>query len=157
MRPAGLGYSRKRRGRVSRLGRGRQVRKRQDAHQSLVAVDDRQPADLLFAHVAGDVCRLLFPGAPEFTTPAHRDQTFLKREDEVWSAWIPLGDCPRMQGSLAVLPRSNHAVPPPGSRWRRFDFSAGDVLFVNSLTLHRALPNRSAEIRVSVDFRFCRA
>ena len=73
------------------------------------------------------------------------------------SAWIPLGDCPRMQGSLAVLPRSNHAVPPPGSRWRRFDFSAGDVLFVNSLTLHRALPNRSAEIRVSVDFRFCRA
>jgi len=105
----------------------------------------------------GDVCRLLFPGAPEFTTPAHRDQTFLKREDEVWSAWIPLGDCPSMQGSLAVLPRSNHAVPPPGSRWRRFDFSAGDVLFVNSLTLHRALPNRSAEIRVSVDFRFCRA
>ena len=105
----------------------------------------------------GDVCRLLFPGAPEFTTPAHRDQTFLKRDDEVWSAWIPLGECPRRQGSLAVLPRSNWPTPPQGAHWVRFDFAAGDVLFVNSLTLHRALPNRSAEIRVSVDLRFCRA
>ena len=105
----------------------------------------------------GDVCRLLFPDAPEFTTPPHRDQTYLKREDEVWSAWIPLGDCPRSQGSLAVLPRSNHDGLAPGARWRGFDFAAGDVLFVNSLTLHRALVNRSAEIRISVDLRFCRA
>lgn len=105
----------------------------------------------------GDVCRLLFPGAPEFTTPAHRDQTFLKRDDEVWSAWIPLGDCTRQQGSLAMQPRSNHTLPVPGVRWRRFDFAAGDVLFVNSMTLHRALPNHSSDIRVSVDLRFCRA
>jgi hypothetical protein len=28
------------------------------------------------------------------------------------------------------------------------------VLFVHSLTLHRALVNRSAEIRVSVDYRY---
>jgi hypothetical protein len=106
----------------------------------------------------GDVCRLLFPEAPEFTTPPHRDQTYMKRADEVWSAWIPLGDCPRLQGSLAVLPRSNqiglgNAVP-RGARWRCFDFAAGDVLFVHSLTLHRSLVNRSAEIRVSVDYRY---
>ena len=112
------------------------------------AVRDRQ----------GDVCRLLFPAAPEFTTPPHRDQTHMKRADAVWTAWIPLGDCPRRQGSLAVLPRSNqlglgNAVP-RGARWRRFDFAAGDVLFVHSLTLHRALVNRSAEIRVSVDYRY---
>lgn len=112
------------------------------------AVRDRQ----------GDVCRILFPGAPEFTTPPHRDQTFLKRADPVWSVWIPLADCPRRQGSLAVLPRSNRlepvAAPPRGARWRRFDFAAGDVLFVHSMTLHRALENRSAEIRVSVDYRY---
>jgi ectoine hydroxylase-related dioxygenase (phytanoyl-CoA dioxygenase family) len=112
------------------------------------AVRDRQ----------GDVCRLSFPAAPEFTTPPHRDQTYTKRADEVWTAWIPLGDCPRRQGSLAVLPRSNqlglgNAVP-RGARWRCFDFAAGDVLFVHSLTLHRALVNRSAEIRVSVDYRY---
>jgi hypothetical protein len=108
----------------------------------------------------GDVCRVLFPGAPEFATPAHRDQTFLRRADEVWTAWIPLGDCPRRQGSLAVVPRSNRlglvTLVPRGARWRRFDFAAGDVLFVHALTLHRALVNRSAEIRVSVDYRYSR-
>lgn len=106
----------------------------------------------------GDVCRLIFPGAPEFATPTHQDQTFLKRADEVWSAWIPLGDCPRRQGSLAVVPRSNQlglvTAVPRGARWRRFDFAAGDVLFVHPLTLHRALVNRSTAIRVSVDFRY---
>jgi hypothetical protein len=115
------------------------------------AVRDRQ----------GDVCRLLFPGAPEFATPPHRDQTYLQRPDEVWTAWIPLGDCPRRQGSLAVLPRSNRSgsanLALHGARWRRFDFAAGDVLFVHSLTFHRALVNRSAEIRVSVDYRYSRA
>ena len=112
------------------------------------AVRDRQ----------GDVCRVMFPGAPEFATPAHQDQTFLKRADEVWTAWIPLGACPRRQGSLAVLPRSNRlglaAAAPRVPRWRSFDFAAGNVLFVHALTLHRALVNRSAEIRVSVDCRY---
>ncbi len=108
----------------------------------------------------GDVCRMMFPGAPEFATPPHQDQTFLKRADEVWSAWMPLGDCPRRQGSLAVVPRSNHlgllTAIPRGVRWRYFDFAAGDVLFVHSLTIHRALANRSEEVRVSADFRFSR-
>jgi ectoine hydroxylase-related dioxygenase (phytanoyl-CoA dioxygenase family) len=115
------------------------------------AVRDRQ----------GDVCRVMFPCAPEFATPAHRDQTYTNRTDDVWTAWIPLGDCPRRQGSLAVLPRSNRpglaAAAPGGARWRSFDFAAGDVLFVHALTLHRALVNRSAEIRVSVDYRYSRA
>ena len=106
------------------------------------------------------MCRVLFPGAPEFATPAHRDQTYLKRAGEVWTAWIPLGDCPRRQGSLAVLPRSNRlglaAAVRRVPRWRSFDFAAGDVLFVHALTLHRALVNRSAEIRVSVDYRYSR-
>src|SRR5690242_6682798 len=30
----------------------------------------------------GDVCRVLFPDAPEFTTPPHQDQYFFKRADE---------------------------------------------------------------------------
>jgi hypothetical protein len=114
------------------------------------AVRDRQ----------GDVCRICLPGAPEFATPPHQDQTYLKRPDDVWTAWIPLGDCPRRQGSLAVVPRSNRlglvSKVPRGARWRRFDFAAGDVLFVHALTLHRALVNRSAEIRVSVDCRYSR-
>ena len=109
----------------------------------------------------GDVCRVMFPGAPEFTTPPHQDQTYLQREHDIWIAWIPLGDCPRRQGSLAVVPRSNQLglspAVPRGARWRGFDFVAGDVLFVHSLTWHRALVNRSSEIRVSVDFRYASA
>lgn len=108
----------------------------------------------------GDVCRILFPGAPEFATSPHQDQTFLKRPDEVWSAWIPLGDCPPRQGSLAVVPRSNRlglvSAMPCGLRWRSFDFAAGDVLFIHPLTIHRALVNRSEDIRVSLDFRYSR-
>jgi len=64
---------------------------------------------------------------------------------------------PALAGSLAVLPRSNHpALVPKDSRWRHFDFRAGDVLFVNAHTLHRALPNRSTNLRVSADLRFSR-
>jgi len=106
----------------------------------------------------GDVCRVVFPGAPEFTTPPHQDQMFLKRPYEVWSAWMPLGDCRREMGSLSVLSGSakygETSAPPAGLRWRNFDFRAGDVLLVNAMTWHRALVNRSTEIRVSVDFRY---
>jgi ectoine hydroxylase-related dioxygenase (phytanoyl-CoA dioxygenase family) len=109
----------------------------------------------------GDVCRVVFPDAPEFATPAHQDQTYLKRTDEVWAAWIPLEDCPRRQGSLAVVPRSRQfglvSAVPRTARWRTFDFAVGDVLFVHPLTIHRALVNRSSEIRVSVDLRYSRA
>lgn len=118
-----------------------------------------------FRDQQGDVCRVLFPNQPAFTTPPHQDQFFLRRPDEVWSAWIPLGDCPSRQGSLAVVPRSArlgllHHDPQrgivrlPRLRWRRFDFAAGDVLFVHSLTIHKALHNESGAERISVDFRF---
>ena len=42
------------------------------------------------------------------------------------------------------------------ARWATFDFALGDALLVHKLTVHRALPNESDEIRVSVDFRFAR-
>ncbi len=61
----------------------------------------------------GDVCRVMFPHAPECTTGPHRDQDYLKRPDDVWIAWIPLAACPREQGSVAVVTR-------PGTRWRHF-------------------------------------
>jgi ectoine hydroxylase-related dioxygenase (phytanoyl-CoA dioxygenase family) len=113
----------------------------------------------------GDVCRVLFPHAPEFTTPPHQDQYFFKRTDEFWAAWIPLGDCSRDQGSLAVVSGSRRwgvlphhesvcQLPSGGSRWREFDFRAGDVLFVHSLTVHKSLANRSRQLRISIDCRY---
>ena len=113
----------------------------------------------------GDVCRVLFPHAREFATPPHQDQYFLKRADEVWAAWIPLGDCSRQQGSLAVVSGSRQwgllphgeagcKLPSDGPRWREFDFRAGDVLFVHSLTVHKSLVNRSRQPRISIDCRY---
>jgi len=113
----------------------------------------------------GDICRMLFPDGAEFTTPPHQDQYYIKRADDVWSAWIPLSDCPRERGSLAVVPGSRrwgllpHAEtgcksPVDAPRWREFDFRGGDVLFVHSMTVHKALINRSGQLRISIDCRY---
>jgi len=113
----------------------------------------------------GECCRVKFPQAPEFTTPPHQDQYYLKRADDVWAAWIPLGDCPREQGSLAVVSGSRRwgllphgeagcKLPSDCPRWREFDFRAGDVLFVHSLTVHKSLANRSRQLRISIDCRY---
>jgi len=114
----------------------------------------------------GDVCRVFFPGAPEYATRAHQDQQFLRRDEEIWSLWIPLGDCPQAMGPLAVWPGSHtmgllphHAeagceTACSQAEWVSFDFACGDALLVHKLTAHRALPNASDRVRVSVDFRF---
>lgn len=116
----------------------------------------------------GDVCRVVFPRATEFATRAHQDQFFLQRTDEIWSLWIPLGDCPRRMGPLAVWPGSHSKgllahdatagceAACQGAAWASFDFACGDALLVHQLTVHRALENVSEQIRVSVDFRFAR-
>jgi ectoine hydroxylase-related dioxygenase (phytanoyl-CoA dioxygenase family) len=114
----------------------------------------------------GDVCRVVFPHAPEYTTPPHQDEFYLKRAAPVWTAWIPLADCSKSQGGLAVSPGSGAlgVLPhdgecgvdaiPSGCTWEEFDFRAGDVLWVHSFTLHKALHNETDEVRVSVDLRF---
>ena len=84
--------------------------------------------------------------------------------------WVPLGDCPRDKGALAVAAGSHRAgvldtkvgsgaggmdicVPIPGS-WVTGSFQAGDVLVFSDTTVHQALPNRSREIRQSFDARY---
>lgn len=121
-----------------------------------------------FLSQQGDVCRVVHPNAPEFTTPQHQDQFFMNREEEIWIVWIPLGDCPREMGPLAVWPgshrrgllptnaagciRSDEEIP-----WTSFDLACGDALLLHKLTVHRALPNTTDQMRLSVDYRFARA
>jgi hypothetical protein len=115
----------------------------------------------------GDVCRVVFPqAAPPFVTRAHQDQFFLRRPDDVWAVWVPLGDCPRTMGPLVVWPGSHlrGLLPHQGEAgcesscdeadWAEFDLACGDALLVHKLTVHRALPNVSQAIRVSIDLRF---
>jgi ectoine hydroxylase-related dioxygenase (phytanoyl-CoA dioxygenase family) len=115
----------------------------------------------------GDVCRVVPPAAPELTTRPHQDAAYTR--DELWTAWIPLGDCPRRLGGLAVSPGSHRrgllahgegtlgAAVPADARWASADYRCGDVLLFSALTLHRALANESDEVRLSVDFRYAPA
>ena len=134
-------------------------------------------------HLLGDevllqpsnIARFIFPTNLEQTTPAHQDFVHIQGTPDVWTAWLPLGDCPHRMGGLSVLPGSHKFGVLPVSRslgagglrahfdtiggeWVSSPFDNGDVLFFHSHTVHRGLPNLSGNrMRLSVDFRYQRA
>jgi ectoine hydroxylase-related dioxygenase (phytanoyl-CoA dioxygenase family) len=121
------------------------------------------------------IARLGFPAHYEVATPPHQDYPNNQGTPNLTAAWIPVGDCPRDLGALAVL-RGSHRygllplAPHPAAgnrqavvpdemlrelRWVTTDFRAGDVLVFGSHTVHAALHNASEfNLRVSVDFRY---
>jgi hypothetical protein len=130
--------------------------------------------DTAFPHPL-KVARLGFPAHYEVATPPHQDFPNNQGTPNLTAAWIPVGDCPRDLGALAVLrgshrygllPLSPHpaagnrqAVVPPEMlrdlRWVTTDFEAGDVLVFKSHTVHAALHNATEfNLRVSVDYRY---
>jgi hypothetical protein len=119
----------------------------------------------------GDTVRIMSPAARDLTTPPHQDRFYVRQTDRLWTVWLPLGDCPTDLGGLAVLPGSHRdgLLEHSGDRdaggagvemagaaaWASADYRCGDVLMFSCLTLHRALPNASANrLRVSADFRY---
>ena len=118
----------------------------------------------------GDTVRIMSPAARDLTTPPHQDRFYVKQSDRLWTVWVPLGDCPAALGGLAVLPGSHRsgllehtgegvgrqsAEIANGAAWATTDYRCGDVLMFSCFTLHRALPNRSANrLRLSADFRY---
>jgi hypothetical protein len=121
------------------------------------------------------IARLIFPGNDEWTTPPHQDYPNNQGTYELYACWMPLADCSTGEGNLSLL-RSSHklGVAPlraslgAGNRrahlderydaldWVGGDLQLGDALVFHSLTVHRALPNRSQGLRLSVDYRFQR-
>lgn len=122
-----------------------------------------------------NIARFIFPTNLEQTTPAHQDFVHIQGTPEVWTAWLPLGDCPRSMGGLSVLTGSHKFGVLPVSRslgagglrahfekiggeWLSSPFENGDILFFHSHTVHRGLPNLSGNrLRLSADFRYQRA
>jgi ectoine hydroxylase-related dioxygenase (phytanoyl-CoA dioxygenase family) len=94
----------------------------------------------------------------------------MRGTEETYTTWIPLGDCPRSLGSLQIVPASHlgglrltqptpdnrgmEAYGASSDRWIGGEFAPGDILIFHSLTVHRALPNRTDRLRLSVDFRY---
>ena len=118
----------------------------------------------------GETCRAFSPGAFDLTTLPHQDHYYVRGATDLWTVWIPLGNCPVPLGGLAVLPGSHlqglmfHAGEKSGEQgvrvsesatWLTTDYVGGDVLMFNSLTVHRACPNTtSGRLRLSVDYRY---
>jgi ectoine hydroxylase-related dioxygenase (phytanoyl-CoA dioxygenase family) len=114
------------------------------------------------------VCRLIFPKFDRAVTQAHQDHTAVAGDEETFTAWLPLHDCPLEQGPLRILDGSHRfglqptdgetgCIPPGTERgcdWVGGDIHAGDLLLFNSLTVHEAEPNRSNRMRISLDCRF---
>jgi len=142
------------------------------AHQTgLLAMFDTLFGETPLVH-ARNIARIVFPNNTLHTTPAHQDYVHIQGTTETWTAWIPLGDCPRGLGSLAIM-RGSHRQGVYATRaaygagglgidteslpfeWLTADFEAGDVVVFHSLTVHKALPNLSpSRIRLSCDFRY---
>lgn len=119
------------------------------------------------------IARLWFPQYAEHTTPIHQDFVHFQGTYQTYTCWTPVGDCPRELGGLALLSGSHrinavhdhHFSLGAGSlaigteqlagQWVTTDYAIGDTLIFHSLTVHQALPNRTADrLRISLDNRY---
>ena len=132
----------------------------------LIGVLETVLGESVLAHPR-NIVRTVFPSRPSITTAPHQDHRPIKASPEVWTAWIPLGDCPEQLGGLAVVPGSHRDGLHPVEAgtiyfetagdvaWRWNPMRCGDVLLFHSLTVHQARDNRSPDrIRFSCDFRY---
>ena len=153
-----------------------EVMKLQDFHglahyPALMAMFDTLFGEPTLVHPR-NIARIIFPQNVKFTTPAHQDFVHIQGTPETWTAWTPLGDCPREQGSLAILPGSHkqdiyptHSAYGAGGlgietdalpfEWAGSDFRLGDTVVFHSHTIHKGMPNVTADrLRLSVDYRY---
>lgn len=140
-------------------------------HPALVSLFESLFGDEVLVH-ARHIIRMVTGHRCMVPTPPHQDFPLIQGTPQTWTAWIPLGDCPRTMGGLSVL-RGSHKlgyVPvaeskgaggiaaqtcPGETDWLEADYRAGDVLVFNSLTIHKALRCQQKEmIRLSLDVRY---
>ena len=115
------------------------------------------------------IIRLCFP---DDSTMAHQDYPYVQGGVDTLTVWIPLVPTPRRRGGLALLEGSASGGIQPFSggdglerwvparldeqpgRWVSADYEVGDVVLFHSLAIHEGLPNRTSQLRMSVDFRY---
>jgi ectoine hydroxylase-related dioxygenase (phytanoyl-CoA dioxygenase family) len=128
----------------------------------------------------GHKARIWFPLFTEHTTPTHQDFVHYQGSLQALTCWAPVGDCPIDLGPLAVLPGSHKVKkvlhhhfslgaggliirvedeekehPELRQTWHTTNFKAGDMLFFPALTVHKAMPNTTADrMRISLDNRY---
>ncbi|OQA45289.1 MAG: 1-deoxypentalenic acid 11-beta-hydroxylase [Chloroflexi bacterium ADurb.Bin325] len=119
-----------------------------------------------------NIARLMVPCPSNRPTPVHQDFIHIQGTQNVWTAWIPLGDIPRELGGLAVMPGSHRLgvlsvsqaegaggleaiLCDVGLPWIEENYRVGDVLTFISTNVHKSLPNQLGDrVRLSVDYRY---
>lgn len=138
-------------------------------HPALIGLFERMLDGPILPHPRV-LMRNIFPSRDEFTTKAHQDFPNVQGSTEVFTAWIPLIDCPMQVGPLQVAAGTHTAgvfdfhigtgaggieiTDPFEGRWVSGDFALGDVLIFHSLVVHKGVPNRSDRLRMSMDVRY---
>jgi len=141
-------------------------------HPNVVGLFERMFGEAVLVHPMM-VARNIFPrrGGFDFTTGAHQDRIHIGGGAS-YACWVPLGDCPLAKGGLTVAAGSHKAgvhefrlatgaggIETAGNfddAWAASDFRAGDAVIFCDLTVHKALPNGSDELRQSFDARYQR-
>ncbi len=122
--------------------------------------------------------RTKVPGDKMKEVPWHQDSGYFSSHCDshlILTCWIPLVDAFRENGCLEVIPRSHRFgivehhqcsdkegyllikdenLPESGEPKITVEVKAGSVLLLTNLTAHCSLPNRTDEIRWSVDLRY---
>ena len=138
-------------------------------HPALTGLFERLLGGPILAHPRV-LMRNIFPDREAFTTKAHQDFPNVQGSQEVYTAWMPLIDCPMEVGPLQVAAGSHtagvfdfHIAAGSGGveigdrldgRWVSSGFAVGDVLIFHSMTVHKGVPNRSDHLRMSMDVRY---
>ncbi|MEJ0016866.1 MAG: phytanoyl-CoA dioxygenase family protein [Acetobacteraceae bacterium] len=138
-------------------------------HPVLIGLFERMLGGPILPHPRV-LMRNIFPAREEFTTKAHQDYPNVQGTTEVFTAWMPLIDCPMAVGPLQIAARSHtegvfdfgiaggaggiEITDPLEGRWVSGDVAIGDVLLFHSMTVHKGLPNRSDRLRMSMDVRY---
>src|SRR5581483_1806253 len=116
------------------------------------------------------IARVTYPGSA-FPTPPHQDYPLIQGGADVFTLWMPFGDCSQELGSLRLVEGSHRdglrepvlaegvggvgvVVPEDETRWRTADFECGDAVIFLSLTIHCAPANASDRVRLSGDYRY---
>lgn len=138
-------------------------------HPALITLLERLLGGPILPHPRV-LCRNIFPARDEFTTKSHQDYPNVQGTTEVYTAWMPLIDCPIEVGPLQVAAGTHTgeiydftiAQGAGGieitndfpNQWKTAPFQQGDVLLFHSLTVHKGIPNHSNRLRMSIDVRY---
>jgi hypothetical protein len=138
-------------------------------HPALIGLFERLLGGPVLPHPRV-LMRNIFPAREEYTTKAHQDFPNVQGTEAVFTAWLPLIDCPMEVGPLQVAAGSHTSgvydfdigfgaggieiTDALDGSWVSGDFALGDVLIFHSMTVHKGVPNRSQKLRMSMDVRY---